>query len=641
MKNLQQAKLFTISLVFFTLITVFPRNSLAVCPGEGMTERWVCLDGVRCDDPKAGCSGKGVKVHRAKLTAKPDSAPLSNKTTYIVECLAAKAGDPYICTTADENGDLCVYKQSNITTLNGDPYNYKFQGLFKADGVTVSGNPVSSFSGPYEWQDFTPEPYMHKFMALNYLEPEGARGSGAEGGQQQATFSFTNQFNRSDCVSVNWDPYGRVFDATTLEPVNSARVELLKKDPAGDFTHLYPSFNIVIQNPYPTLDDGKFSFVVPDGTYRLRLPATDNPRYTIATDTSLIHPNYVKIYSDIYPSATGLDIVQSGTIQHRDIPVVLKPGEIRLPTVARLMEQFHDLNKTKRVEVVEGRASHPFTIVKAYSETKSTSVTGVDTWVKNREIASVISDKMGRFRIEINTVKFAKDEKFGRLTFTKSNLTTLAGSNQLSPVNSIVNIFRSLFGKVLAEESVSTSVQFDPIPNYLEGYAYDAAGKPIPNAKVGIYLSFSKRASYEVKADSNGYYKVASEFLPSMPYTIQYTRPTGQTVTVTTSKFIAQNTDTFKKNNINIAQTVAEDGKVINSQSEGTNGGLLNQGSQSGNNLTPGQSNGTAPATNQTFTSGKTGMILIFAVIVLLLIGALVTVGVYWYRKNKVPSIQS
>lgn len=519
--------------LFLTLFFALPLFFSSVS-AQQKTERWVCLKAEKAD------------VHAAKLSVDPQKKLLPTSDTYVFECLTNAD-----CTSGKSALDQQVFQKDSLSAMQA-AYGYKFEG------TTLASNPIKSDANgeiaSFTWQSSTPSSHARRWLALNYVEPTTDLGAGAENTQQVGTFSFTEASNASDCVSLSWDPYGRIFDSSTLDPVSGASVTLLLKRANSSFTPMTPADllggNII--NPQTTKEDGGFSFVVPDGTYKLAVSLSN---YTFPAQMSSLQGNYSQIYSDIYPGQTGEEIVQAGAIQHRDVP--LTPKSISQSNGAKLMEYFYDLNKASLTITVKGRVSHPFAQIKAYS-LKPDPILGENVRYKLLTETPLKADAKGNFVLKIDQSLFEPDETFGDITVEKVDLT-----NPGNLVERIKNWFYSLIGQVNAEVTLASNFRFDPIPNYLEGYAYDAQGKVIPNATVSIILDFSNKPSYQTKADEKGYFKVGSEFLPSMPYRVEYTAPSGEVVKTTTSKFIAQNQQTIEKSDINVNQFKDTKGKII------------------------------------------------------------------------------
>jgi hypothetical protein len=581
--------------LFFILFLALPLFSVSA---QQRSERWVCLKAVPKD------------VHSASVSVDPEAKLLANSKTYIFECFSTSE-----CTSGNAILDQTVFGKNSFGEI-GTNYGYKFEGS------TLPSNPLmSDGSGsiaPFTWQSSTPASHERRWLALNYLAPTAIQGTGEEKTQQIGTFNFEEAINQSNCVSIAWDPYGRVFDSQTLDPINKATVTLLKKRDDGAFTMMTPADLLGgnILNPQTTKEDGGFSFVVPDGTYKL---SVTQDSYTFPEQLANIQSNYPRIYSDIYPGKTGEEIVQFRTIQHKDVP--LAPKSISQTTEAKLMEYFEDLNKSTLTVYIKGRISHPFARIKAYS-LKPDPISKEDVRYRLLTKTPVRADAKGNFTLKINQANFEPDENFGAITWEKVDLTKSANL-----VEKIKNWFYSLVGQVDAQVVLASSFRFEPIPNYLEGYTYDSQGKVIPNATVSIILDFSNKPAYQVKADENGYFKVASEFLPSMPYHVSYTASSGQVVPTSTSKFIVQNQGLIENSKININQFKNEQGNVITgapkpiTTADNFQGGTTeNQGASYSQTNTP---------------SVSTMLFLIFTIFALLIITVVVILSIYIKGKRE------
>ncbi len=587
--------------IFLLLFFITP---FSLVQAQELSERWVCLKAVHCWEQKEESEACIIKNgHRVLLTAEPDAKPLPNKETYIIECLATATGQT--CTAGTKDLDILIYGIDNTAVLGGSD-DYRFEGLFATDGITSISNPVNSKGdgniNPTYWQSYS-KGNDRKFLALNYFEPIPDLGTGEERTQQIGTFSFENAANQSDCVSIAWDPYGRVFDSQTLEPVNRTSVTLLKKRADGAFTMMTPADLLGgnILNPQITEEDGGFSFVVTDGIYKL---IASHSNYVFPEQTVNLQSNYSKIYSNIYPDQTGEEIVQKGAIQQRDIP--LKQVLVGLETSAKLMEYFYDLDKLTSTVIIKGRVSHPFAKIKAHS-IKPDPVSQEN--VRYRLLPETASaDKLGHFILRLDQSKFESTEIFGEITIEKIDLT------QLSFTKKIKQWLLGFISKVNAQTRIATSVRLEPILNYLEGYAYDAGGEVLPNATVSIYLNFSNKPAYQTKTDDKGYYQISSEFLPSMPYRIAYTTTASQVVKTSTAKFIAQNSNSIVASDIKINQFKNEKGETITAVPE--------------RKTTPGdfQKNGesTSPKQPKSLLSTTLPLILTITIFIIAAIGILV-----------------
>lgn len=537
------------------------------------TKRWFCLEADR------------ASVHGARLFIKDGAAdgekPLPNHDTIIVECISTDEGQQ--CTTGDDGLDQQLYGGSQISAGLG----YSFEGLTDENGATVSqpipGNPTGTFT-PVIWQDSTPDSHERRWLGLNLVQPKPDIEMGL-GGEQLGTFDF--EFALKKCANIAWDPYGRVFDSQSLEPVAGASVTLLKQRDTGIFTYVNPRdpndiTGGALVNPVITKEDGAFSFVVPDGTYKLSVQKSG---YTFPSFYSNV--DFKKAYSDIYPEQTGSDIVQAGAIQHRDIPVDSESVPVLTP--AKIMEYSYESDKIGDV-TVQGRVSHPLSVVSFYSVMPDESNQGATT--RYRLLTTVRADKLGRFSATIDQSTFDHEvgEAFGEVEPASVNLRDMS---QNAP------------GKVL---------KLEPIPSYLEGYAYDKQGNPLSNAKVSVVQNFSKKAYYETTTSSDGYFKVNSDYLPFYPYRLTYSSAQSGTVDVSTSKFLTDNARFIKENRVESFKPNYADPKLneqVKSKIEAITSGAAG-------NITPGQED------SQGLPAGTSniGFIAMVGLIIVLLIAA-------------------
>lgn len=595
-------KIFFAGSILILLTFASPQTLLA---DVQKSQRWVCLAAARCDLDNSGCTNKDS--HRVKLSVKADTKPFANSETFVIECLATPNGQ--ICTTGNAASDQTVYGTNNVSKLSSS-VGYRFEGLFKSDGTTSNPNPSFSNSngvvGPFEWASFTTDSVPRKFLALNFFTPSGGK-SGTDGGQQQGALDFSS--SSKSCVSINWDPYGRVFDSQSLEPIPDATVTLF--DDKGNIVG-GDDFIGSITNPQVSADNGGFSFVVPDGTYKI---SASKAGYTFPNVLSKLNSAYSKAYSDIY---RGEEIVQQGSIVHRDIP--LDSATSGGKTYPLVFDYFYESRKFGKI-TIEGRSSHPLSSIKAYSVRLDGSLsTGEPKRTRYKLLKTGIADKDGRFKMDIDQAGFETGEVFGELEVQKAELAQ----------NSITVGW--LFSKLQVNAAETTTLKFDPIPNYLEGYAYGSAGEVMPGTTVGVYLTFSEKPYYETQADDKGFFKISSEFLPNLPYRLKYGPSAGSKIEVSTSKVIAQNVEFIEQNDIKVNLYKDSTGKL---QSEaGASAVITSQPLQKPDNKPVGNSGGTT-AGNISSSNSQSMMLLVTLLILVLLGLSLLLLGFYFYHKNK------
>ena len=583
--------------------------------------------------------------HNARLSLGSGATLDKSLNNYIVEFFATEMCEScddeasytggWIYTTGNSQLDLQLFGSDNLSVLKQITYDdrgkypqYHFIGLFDQTQIPAPNPPYSEPTNeiwgeelspanypllannsyikddgklvPLEWSDYTRNNYLRKWEVwtpvVTVAPSPGPTVAGNASTQQQQALSFEEAGMGtglvSTCVSIFWDPYGRIFDSNSLEPVKSARVTLQKRSPTGEgFVDVNPNEIPFLSNPYIVKEDGIFNFAVPDGDYKLKV---NFPDYSFPGDPLKLNSNYSKAYFDIYK---GDIITQKGKIEHRDVPI--DPQKIAASSPVKMMEYSYDLDKKSGSIIIDGRASHPLTKVKAYS---------IKNGARFKLMKTIQADKWGRFKLEINQTNFESLEIFGEVELEKVNL-----------------------AKNLNEEGSNAIFKLEYIPNYLEGYAYDGSGNIIPNATVGIYLQYSNKPYYETKADEKGYFKITSSDLPSLPYKIRYTTPFGSTIKITTSKFAVQNSLFIESKKISLGSYITKAGVIVTPAVRLGTGFAENK---------IGVSDQHQQTTSSEETTSNQKNLSIVILVVLFLIGAVGTIiGVYLYKKNQSPSI--
>ncbi len=605
---------------FISLLLIFPSVFAAetiqkASPGQ----QWHCLQNTYCADANAGCK-PGVGGHRVKLTTKSTDLPARNQPTGVFVCVGTQEGN--VCTSGDGTFDQQMLGYNGLAKLQ-QSVKYEFQGLFRSsngakvlpkDIVSNNQGKLSIITGqamnfefppvayaaakapryelvePLEMQDYTPASLPRKWLALNLVQP--VQVVMGQGGEQQGTFTFEGAL--AGCKAISWDPYGIVFDSQSLEPVAGIKITLTKKRANGVFTIARGEDTPSILNPVTTIEDGAFEFFVPDGTYRLNVIASG---FTFPSTVKL-NPNYAKIYSELY---RGEDIIEKGGIQHRDVPIDSKTTPYH--SNVKLIAYFPLLDKGTNTMIIQGRVTHPLTKINIYG--KKPAIDKPNTFVRTKLLTTLAADKKGQFDIRYNMNKLGPTEVVGDIEFIKPDYTIMKDD----------------------QTSRNTTLKTEPILNYLEGYAYNQAGKPIPDATVGVYLNLSNKPAYETKADANGFYRISSEYLPSMSYGVRYTGA-GGTNSLTTSQFIAQNTKYLETQGSNLFVFRDKKGKTFT------------QGEREKFATEETPSNLTAPQeeSKPIVQSKKAASDVLPIVIILVLLGlAGVAVVVYFMKKNKSP----
>ena len=257
----------------------------------------------------------------------------------------------------------------------------------------------------------------HKFYAIGdapiIIEP-GKGGIEAENKTQQvgqvSNFEFSQtQGSDQECVGVYWDPFGRVFDAVSLEPISGVNVSLFQS----------PSRRLALLPINPALTDkaGIYNILVDtEDDYYLNVTVPATHSFTENVD---LNPRYGLVYSHIYsPGEVFHEKSLPQSIPedfdfgpyHHDIPLQPK-GEPYRQAVAEVIED--SLNQADMGSFVNysGRVTFPMAQVCLVGETS-----GV--------VDCVNADKYGNFRLNVD--KLSIPQEFMEIKVEKVNLTKLS-----------------------------------------------------------------------------------------------------------------------------------------------------------------------------------------------------------------------
>jgi hypothetical protein len=492
--------------------------------------------------PVVGSGTKRVQLYNVKRLYDRGYAQQQSQQieAYIVECFVT--GGVYSCTTGKPSFDnkifgknnvpsgyeMSIYKEKNKTEVITNPVDYKELG----DIVEVESSRINS-----QGQE-TDSVFM---MVFNRSQMNNLN-IGSNTSQQFATLS-----NDVGCVVVH-DPYGRVFDSYTLEPLEGTEVTLTKKLASGQYKTVTqqdisdtPAVGTIL-NPQVTEKDGIFSFFVPDGTYRL---AAKKDGYTFPSDMNALNPAFVFMYDNIY---RGEDIVQQGKVEHRDIP--MDPVDLEASKAyaeqnqITIISYFQSVDKQRNVYKIEGRVSHPKAAIIVYAYVPNRYQKG--ELIKTRTLAKTEADLYGYFKLEIPLSKLKKNETIGELEAVKKKI----AYPQKKVMNSVAEMMKLIiigFGDSIAVQAESgdvsrTSVKLNPILTSVEGYAVTDAGAIMPGATVRLFVTEDNIPVYETQADETGYFAIPEASIPNMPYSLEFFGLNDEQVVTSTSQFIVRNT---------------------------------------------------------------------------------------------------
>lgn len=478
-----------------TVPTTAPRQSGAL--GSALSMTWKCLKA-----EKTARSNYG----ETKLTGEglPTGADI-----YIVGCVQ---GETFYCTTGNDNLD-------SMLRISKGASGYVF--------VAKNGNPIKLTSENLSTlvESRTPTVMTHVFYAVYAGDYNNYPGEG--GTIQYKRFDMEQDYTK--CVAIRWDPYGRVFDSQSLEPIPGINIHISDKN--------RKNINIPgVINPLTTNPAGFFNFYVEPGEYYLEPESVEGYAFSASPN---INPNYNKIYSNLYkPNEPIFEV--AGSAQHRDI--ALDPGFNQPLRNSPKEISFNILpgRGTTQTKVI-GEVSHPLTRVELYQETN--------------KIGETIADKFGYYEVLIDNEKIKQEMPIiPKLTKIDLYSSTKSASNKnlvTRIMNYLVGFFKPRSTKADPPKSVTGSSLIST-PHYLEGYVYDKNKQIMSGAMVDVIVKMSDQPHYQTITDENGLLIIGPNNLPIFEYYLKITPQNGQTYTMTTYEFINKNKDYLDSNQINL-----------------------------------------------------------------------------------------
>lgn len=389
----------------------------------------------------------------------------------------------------------------------------------------------------------------------------------------------------ANCVSVFFDPYGRVFDAISLEPVPQVNVWLL--DNSKNALANSPG----VTNPNITDFSGSFSFYVDDGTYYLD-PKSQTHNYPVETNliTELLQKQ--SVYYDLY---TGEPIIQQGAIQHRDIPLMPKdPNQPTSTTPVITDKNITDVwENNVAKQKITGVVSHPKSNIHVFSGT--------------RLLTTVAANAQGVFEILVENSLI----------------------DQTLPIDLIAEKVSLLNTNVLGTQipSQSEKVSLFPKPSFLIGYLYNQKQQIMPNTTVKILIPGMNNVVYATaRSDEFGFVMIPNQLLPKVDYTLSFTNQ-KQAETQTINEFINHNKTFLEQEKLNLLEPQDEiTTRVINNSQ--------NLGEQMAKKYTA-----PLPTPSPVLESQSTQQSLLFIVLTFLVIGSVAALIIALNRYSKAKGI--
>ena len=284
---------------------------------------WICIESVPCSQAGAPCSAWGNKAHRVLIRTKEGTRLiLANQPTYVFECLSPDQ-QSYRCTTGNDKLDQELINKSNLGGLTSD-YGYRFtsyttqnnESIDQANPAAVRKTDAEGKFGSYEWESETTKNIWRYIMTVQDLDA-GQNEQGSAGALQQGTTLFSSDNYNKNCVIINWDPQGVLYDVDTLRPIEDVKITLYTKNEKGQFVMMEDKKWGILANPIKSTQNGTYQFFVPAGTYKLEV---EKKGYRLFTDEKTIMS--IKNIKNIY---NGKEIITNGEIQEVNVLLKRKP----------------------------------------------------------------------------------------------------------------------------------------------------------------------------------------------------------------------------------------------------------------------------------------------------------------------------
>lgn len=479
----------------------------------------------KCQDP-SWIKNRQSMIRKDSLQNPPAGCQEINFSVVSSNLIAQKNNNVLGASTTIPRGPVDVIIEQDDTANHVD-YNYYAVGDYGQIEQIGKGAEIT----PIDTNDNTP-----KLATLNF------------------SFQDVNIDDLSkDCVSISWDPYGRVFDAVSLEPMKDIEVTLF--DPKTK--------KKALSNIIQYLDFSDTTRI--DGVYNIQVDNKEEREYTISVQSPKthqfiklpkLHENYSLIYSDIY-YPEQIIIEKEGLITHHDIPLqpIDKPYEMPdedVVPIANTLKQF-DYGSSF---VFTGRVTFP----------------KAEVCIANK---CTYADKYGFFNLSISENNIRPE--FMEIKVSKVKLTARKENNLSLLFTKLINLFSK---EVKAQQSIiinddkktfeenktdtqSKKIGFEPILRYIEGFAYDRNGQVIPKAKIEVRLKMNNNIFYTTTADDSGFFTIYGNNLPFFEYYLNYISPTGERFTQTTSDFYKTNKDYLEEKKINLIKATKTNQSII------------------------------------------------------------------------------
>lgn len=487
----------------------------------------------------------------------------------------------WVCATDMNGAPLCQSAQGEEIPTVGKEFQVKTDTALVTDG---NGNITIP-----QVHSYSEHKKNHFFFAFQEYSVRST-AIGDNPGNKLAQIEVTDG-NSNECTAIYWDPEGTVFDALTLEPLSGAAVSLLREDRS-----LYPESPQVRQNPFSTSEDGHFAFYVEDGTYFLgikksqyRFPLSASELASVSTRLS-----ETGLYTNLY---TGNPIIQLGTIEHRDVPVMPNSSAQATSVRPKILSSMIVRQPTGN-QTIFGTVTHP--------------KLNLEVYVGVSRVASATANNYGVFTVEVPKTKI----------------------DPLRPLELVAIKPKGVYGLTtgsLQQPDRSVPVLLYPVPEFIEGYI-KVDKKILKNAEVRLAIpSLNYKNVLTVQADDQGFIKIPSSLLPQTEFALMISDENSKPVTsITTASFAENNSDYMKQEGINLFDESTATANNVSSP--------IRTLDEQGHMIfpTPASSSSPTPSQNQTAQQEEQQALVTRAIQLVVTLLLLCGIGgIIWYLKRR------
>jgi len=378
-----------------------------------------------------------------------------------------------------------------------------------------------------------------KFWGLQFVTSQDQEGQNSTPSAQEISHalklvSFTNDTGagtltpaNSNCTAISWDPYGRVIDSLTLEPIPDVVVSLKNANSKNVLELTRNPNNPVFRNPFYTNRQGSFNFAVNPGTYYL---FPEHPNFIFPPTAASLQKALAALaifdpqeeyfqrsrpHGKVYQNSQEAIIEAAGVVERRDI--ILDPKD---PSYQGWVPEFISVQNSRQgiKQLVNGIVSHPKSLIHVY--------------VKNKEIAKTAANSEGEFALLLPEAQI--DPTASEFALSVEKIPFVEG---IAPLTS-------------AKES------FNLLPAALSGFIFNSDLKLVPNAKVDLIVASIGAFPYTtVFADTNGFISLPHQTLPVEEFYLQIQPPSSAQASaykLTVAQFLKLNQVYLKTAGVNL-----------------------------------------------------------------------------------------